>query len=162
MTYGVSSLSHELTKDPVSCPHGQAMGCLLWVFRKKLVALSRITWYSPSVFPVPVVCISLLHNHRGSTTRSYTQAEIGKQNICKRFLRTFLWTIIKKEQNRNYKSLLSAINKLTHSGRDKMAASFQMTISNVFPLMKIYKFRLMFHWSLLQTRWQAIIWTNDG
>ena len=37
---------------------------------------------------------------------------------------------------------------LTHWGRDKMAAIFQTTLSNAFSWMKMYKFRLRFHWSL--------------
>ena len=38
---------------------------------------------------------------------------------------------------------------LTHWGRDKMAAFSQTTLSNAFSWMKMYKFRLRFHWSLL-------------
>ena len=37
---------------------------------------------------------------------------------------------------------------LTHWGRDKMAAIFQTTFSNTFSLMKMYEFRLKFHWSM--------------
>ena len=37
---------------------------------------------------------------------------------------------------------------LTHWGRDKMAAIFQMTFSNGFSWMKMYEFRFTFHWSL--------------
>ena len=37
---------------------------------------------------------------------------------------------------------------LTHWGRDKMAANFLTTFSNAFSWMKIYEFRLRFHWSL--------------
>ena len=36
----------------------------------------------------------------------------------------------------------------THWGRDKMAAVFQTTFSNAFSWMKVYKFRLSFHWRL--------------
>ena len=45
---------------------------------------------------------------------------------------------------------------LTHWGRDKMAAIFQVTCLDAFPLMKMYKFRLGFPWSLL-TRVQLTI-----
>ena len=38
--------------------------------------------------------------------------------------------------------------KLTHWGRDKMAAIFQTTFSNAFSWVKMYEFRLRFHWSL--------------
>ena len=37
---------------------------------------------------------------------------------------------------------------LTQWGRDKMAAVSQTTFSNAFSLMKIYEFRLRFHWNL--------------
>ena len=37
---------------------------------------------------------------------------------------------------------------LTHWGRDKMAVIFQMTYSNAFSWMKMYEFRLRFHWRL--------------
>ena len=37
---------------------------------------------------------------------------------------------------------------LTHWVRDKMAAIFQTTFSHAFSWMKMYKFRLRFHWSL--------------
>ena len=37
---------------------------------------------------------------------------------------------------------------LTHWGRDKMDAISQTPFSNAFSLMKIFEFRLKFHWSL--------------
>ena len=37
---------------------------------------------------------------------------------------------------------------LTHWGRDKMAAIFRTTFSNRFSWMKMYEFRLIYHWSL--------------
>ena len=40
------------------------------------------------------------------------------------------------------------MNELTHWGRDKMAAIFQMIFSNGYSWMKMYEFRLTFHWSL--------------
>ena len=36
----------------------------------------------------------------------------------------------------------------THWGRDKIATISQTTVSNVFSWMKMYEFRLKFHWSL--------------
>ena len=67
------------------------------------------------------------------------------------------------------------LNVLTHWGRDKIAAIFQTTFSNAFSWIKMYEFRLRFHWSLL-LRVQLTIfqhwfrqwlgadhwWTNDG
>ena len=40
------------------------------------------------------------------------------------------------------------LHVLTHRGRDKMAAVPQTTFSNAFSWMKMFKFRLKFHWSL--------------
>ena len=37
---------------------------------------------------------------------------------------------------------------LTHWGRDKMDAIFQTTFSNGYSWMKMYEFRIKFHWSL--------------
>ena len=37
---------------------------------------------------------------------------------------------------------------LTHWGQDTMAAIFQMTFSNALSWMKMYKFRVRFHWNL--------------
>ena len=59
---------------------------------------------------------------------------------------------------------------LTHWGRDKMAAIFQTTFSNAFPRMKIYEFRLKFHWSLflriqiiiVQHRFRSWLGTNQA
>ena len=65
---------------------------------------------------------------------------------------------------------------LTHWGWEEMAAIFQTTFSNACSWMKMYEYRLKFHWSLFprvqltrigsdnglaQARRQAIIWTND-
>ena len=41
-----------------------------------------------------------------------------------------------------------SIVPLTHWGRDKMAAVSQTMFSNAFSWMKMYAFRLKFHWSL--------------
>ena len=45
-------------------------------------------------------------------------------------------------------SKVSITSNLTHWGRDKMAAIFQTTFSKGFSWMKMYQFRLTFHWSL--------------
>ena len=42
----------------------------------------------------------------------------------------------------------SASMLLTHWGRDEIDAILQTTVSNAFSLMKMYQFRLKFHWSL--------------
>ena len=64
-------------------------------------------------------------------------------------------------------------DELAHWGRDKMAAVFLAAFSNAFSSMKMYEFRLKFHWSLFlrvqltispgdKPRRQAIIWNNAG
>ena len=45
---------------------------------------------------------------------------------------------------------------LTHWGRDKIAKILQTTFPNAFPSMKIFEFRLIFHWSLF-LNWTEII-----
>ena len=42
-----------------------------------------------------------------------------------------------------------SLSKLTHWGRDKMAAISRTIFSNAFSWTEIYGFRLRFHWSLL-------------
>ena len=55
----------------------------------------------------------------------------------------------KQQKNQNAtKCKFHGMNCLTHWGRDKMAAIFQTIFSNAFSWMKMYKFRLRFHWSL--------------
>ena len=83
---------------------------------------------------------------------------------------------LKNAVTENKKWWCSVIS-LTHLGRDKMAAISQTTFSSAFSWMKMFKFRLEFHWRLFlriqikkssidsdnglePTRRQAIIWTN--
>ena len=49
--------------------------------------------------------------------------------------------------------------QLTHWGRDKMDAIFQTTFSNGYSWMKIYEFRMKFHWSLF-LRFQLTIFQH--
>ena len=55
---------------------------------------------------------------------------------------------------------------LTHWGRDKMAAISQTTLSNAFSWMKMYEFRLTFHWSLFLNNIpilvQIMAWRRSG
>ena len=59
---------------------------------------------------------------------------------------------------------------LTHWGRDQMAAIFQTTFSNGFSWMKMYEFRLTFHWRLflgfnfnnVPTLVQVMAWLRPG
>ena len=51
---------------------------------------------------------------------------------------------------------------LTHWGRNKMAAIFQTTLSSAFSWMKIFKFRLRFHWSNIPALVQIMAWRRSG
>ena len=53
----------------------------------------------------------------------------------------FLFIALEHRTHQSFKTL-------THRGRDKMAVIFQTTFSNAFSWMKVYKFRLRFHWCL--------------
>ena len=43
---------------------------------------------------------------------------------------------------------MDTLSTLTHWGRDKMDAISQTIFSSAFPIMKMFEFRLKFHWSL--------------
>ena len=45
---------------------------------------------------------------------------------------------------------VTGTQRLTHWGRDKMAAIFLTTFSNAFSWMKMYEFRLRFHWNVFR------------
>ena len=47
--------------------------------------------------------------------------------------------------------LQTRLGRLTHWGRDKMAGIFQTTFSIAFSWMKMYEYRLRFHWNLFLT-----------
>ena len=56
---------------------------------------------------------------------------------------------------------LFGLNELTHCGRDKLAANY-LTFSNAFSWMKIYIFRLRFHWSLFPRIQSTIFHRRSG
>ena len=57
------------------------------------------------------------------------------------------------------KVMFSWVSNLTHSGRDKMAAIFQMIFSSVLSWVKTYKFWLRFHWCFF-LRFQVTIFQH--
>ena len=86
-------------------------------------------------------------------------------NRCKYYGLFSIWTPPPPLKNKNKSNfieenvteiiickLLSAIlfrgHALTHWGRDKMEAISQTTYSNAFSWLRMYEFRLKFHWSL--------------
>ena len=112
-------------------------------------------WYSARPLPEPILSV----RHPGAylyeilfTVKIFWFKETPFENevICKYWsfcsdFNTFihLWPLMKAGSQ---KVVCDAM--LTHWGRDKMAAICQTTFSNAFPWMKMYEFRLKFHWSL--------------
>ena len=73
--------------------------------------------------------------------------------ICSRMasLDGFTWLLVASEiTKQNMGKLITSMHLefLTHWGRGKMDAIFQTTFSNAFSWMKMFKFRLRFHWNL--------------
>ena len=60
----------------------------------------------------------------------------------------FITTIVVTDGDQWESKAKQGKGKLTHWGRDKMDAIFQMTLSNAFSWMKMYEFWLKFHWRL--------------
>ena len=92
--------------------------------------------------------------------------------MCKYFSLFVVTPAVKLERRRDLYALTIFKFKcsLTHWGRNKMAAIFQTTFSNGFPWMKIYEFRLNFHWRLflegtinnIPTLVQVMAWHRPG
>ena len=63
---------------------------------------------------------------------------------------TFSFTKMRlKVSSAKWRPSCLGLNELTDWGQDKMAPIFYTTFSNAFSWMKMYEFRLRFHWSLL-------------
>ena len=77
---------------------------------------------------------------------------VGKTCICRSYANKILEFCNKMacEICIRQRYIQLAVLALTHWGRDKKAAIFQTTFSNAFSGMKMFKFRLRFHWSLFQ------------
>ena len=59
-----------------------------------------------------------------------------------------LLPLIKPHFVQNGRRNMAVLRDLTHWDRDKITTIFQTTFSNVFSWIKMYEFRLRFHWSL--------------
>ena len=58
------------------------------------------------------------------------------------------WITARQTMGYDYSSLPDSKGFVTHWGRDEMNNISQTTFSNVFSAMKMFEFRLKFHWSL--------------
>ena len=113
------------------------------------------TWVHVFSQQYSTMAVSWAINHRYITkwyisySSEYHTLEIGPIWHC----RSTYWTIwdhtdIMSRLPDCPPSQVSLLSPLTHWGRDKMAAVFQTTFSNAFSWMKMYEFRLRFHWNL--------------
>ena len=73
---------------------------------------------------------------------------LGKFQCTVPFHSTAMLPLPSSKVRKSRRLSVRKINWLTHWGRDKMAAISQTTFSNAFSWMKMYEFRLKFHWSL--------------
>ena len=111
----------------------------------EMFLLNATRWYGP------VPCQFQQVPHQVSTTITanlqMTSPSVAHQtgHIVQSFKCKCFWVPQQCDQSDNVSSSVH----LTHWGRDKMAAIFQTTLSNGFSWMKMFKFRLRFHWSLL-------------
>ena len=78
--------------------------------------------------------------------------KLGSKFIQYTYSSSIVEIVVKQDKHHHGWVIISTINYgrnyLIHWGRDKMAAIYQTTFSNAFPWMKMYEFRLKFHWSL--------------
>ena len=117
-------------RSPVVYPHkGQWRGALMFSLictrtNKRLSKQSRRWWFETPLRP-------LWHNCNA---------------FCLSVLRT-LWHLVAELRFRWQPGVLK-VSFLTHWGRDKMDAISQTTFSSAFSWMKMFEFRLKFHWSL--------------
>ena len=91
-------------------------------------------------------------NHR-PFVRRIPAGSPHKGSACYHVLLRSLLTLLFRTQEPDCRrailcNIWSEKTSLTHWGRDKMAAISQTTFSNTFSWMKMYEFRLRFHWSL--------------
>ena len=89
-----------------------------------------------------IICISIIFKHCDSLTLSWY-----KIRILSSYCSSFCCVMEMTYTSRSIPAQLFRY-QVTHWGRDKMATIFQTTFSNAFSWMKMFKFRLRFHWSL--------------
>ena len=118
----------------------------LWLIKTLLPAKYHMHIWHASTY----LCYGDTCQIRGWLKRSYgTKTEMPLTEINRlRLSDSHLLTGVGGKQQKTTGSFEMLMDQLTHCGRDKMAAIFQTTFSNAFSWMKMYKFRLKFHWSL--------------
>ena len=138
MTIKAIKLAFELTKLPYTSPSQVSYGMsVLTIFQK----LTMINITDFTVFFVWLLWKNLYSNYRGLERAAFSMVSIIQEGLYLSWNKphrgmeaqrsTHWWTVW-----------------LTHWGRDKMDTISQTTFSNVFSWMKMYEFRLRFHWNL--------------
>ena len=88
-------------------------------------------------------CLTQVPLTHGNFTLSVWTPSITEMQSCRKARN---WLVPANHTPQRDKLL--ACSTLTHWGRDKMDAISQMTFTNAFFWMKMFEFRLKFHWSL--------------
>ena len=118
--------------DSLYCVRNKMMYVLSW---RTISALTRVLfWY---LFP------SLLRN---SGNKHQNNPLVSAETI--HHSSTYIILYLLKPMPTMFYDALLGHNELTHWGLDEINNISQTTFSNVFSSMKMFKFRLKFHWSL--------------
>ena len=133
-----SKVNHRTQITPHSLPCMWLMECLLWIFMENTTETERwsgrLPWSSleklKASFNVP-------SNNQGSHPDNLSVLVTWLLDVMTYFC------IIKPQWVNQF-----CHHCLTHWGRDEMDNISQTTFSNVFSSMKMFEFRLKFHWSL--------------
>ena len=124
--------------------------------------ISEVSWHSPkgkiTVNAVDICPDSKVHGANMGPTWVLSAPDwphVGPMNLAIRvsLIWVWKWLILRLHLH------LPRTTDLTHWGRDKMAFISQTTLSNAFSLIKMYEFRLRFHWNLFP-RIQLIIFQH--
>ena len=119
-----------------------------------------LTHWSPAViadilqtaFCIWLKCIMIFVHRVSTDTKSYLVLVICNQPQSQAIAKQFIDTNMHSDAFINCSSTVTQVqlDTLTHWGRDKIDAISQTTFLISFSWMKIFEFRLKFHWSLFQ------------
>ena len=103
-----------------------------------------MAWHRPGDKPLSEPMMVSLLTHLCVTRPQWVNANVSADlHFASRTTCYYQLSFIKSKA-----SVAAWVQMLTHWGRDKIATISQTTFSNAFSLMKMYEFRIRFHWSL--------------
>ena len=133
----IPQTSDPQKKHPIPCLYGWAVWCLLENTDCIITALHCLAYFQWNYIglnsAVPCCCCCWVNYRWGN-------GMVPSDNT--------LWPEPMLTQVLEHHMKSPRANELTNWGRDKMAAISQTTFSNAFSSMKMFEFRLKFHWSL--------------